>query len=161
MGWKSVKWIWQRAIAAPCRFVWRRRPRGAIVPIVLAAAAGIVIGVTYYPTYGLTVMKASEPVIARIRQESVPLWRFVAVQIAEIRKEDEPEIHEERVTINVGVANVREGPSTSTKTVATLPRHTDLTVIERRGNWVLVQLDGEGVQTGWIYNALLIEAESY
>jgi len=156
-GWKTAKWLYQRAIAPACRFAWRRRPRSAKVPFGLAAVAGIVVGVTYYPSYGPTVVKAAEPVITRIRQESVPLWLSIAAKIEEILREV-PEIYEERVTINVNVANVREGPSTSTKTVATLPQHTELTVLERRENWVLVQIGGEGVQTGWIYNELLVKA---
>ncbi len=54
----------------------------------------------------------------------------------------------EFVTVKVDIANVREGPSTTTRTIATLPRHTELVVIERRGNWVLVEFAVEGVQTG-------------
>lgn len=52
-------------------------------------------------------------------------------------------------------ANVRSGPSTSAAVVAKLPRDARVTVVERRGDWLRVRIDGEPSQDGWLHHSLL------
>ncbi len=61
--------------------------------------------------------------------------------------------------IVVHVANVRSGPSKGAAVIATLPRDTKITPVGRRGNWVLVRIEGESgkheQQQGWVYALFL------
>jgi hypothetical protein len=114
------------------------------------------VGAVYYPVYASAILEASKSVIAQVKRDSLPALISAAFWIAQITHE-EPQVYVEFVTVKVDVAKVREGPSTTTRTIATLPRHTELVVIERRGNWVLVEFAVEGVQNGYIYNKLLSE----
>src|SRR5690606_3185154 len=51
-------------------------------------------------------------------------------------------------------ANVRAAPSTSAAVVAKLPRDTRVAVLERRGDWIHVRVDG-AAQDGWLHASLL------
>jgi uncharacterized protein YraI len=54
-------------------------------------------------------------------------------------------------------ANIRSGPSTKTAVVATLPRDKPVTVVERRGDWAMVQFNVNGavIQQGWMRGSFL------
>ena len=54
--------------------------------------------------------------------------------------------------------NLRVGPSAGSGVVATLPQASKVTQIDRRGNWILVRVAGQGgraPQQGWVFSTFL------
>ena len=67
-------------------------------------------------------------------------------------------VPERRAVIGTAVAHVRAGPSPAAAVIVTLPRDTEVTQVERRGEWVLVRIgggDGTHEQEGWVYGPFL------
>lgn len=168
-GGSAATWIFRRVLAPAGRVARRRRPRSMKLLLAAAAVAGIYIGVTYYPHYAPEVKKATAeaettaaPIMQRIRAAAVPVWATLAGRIAEFRKPG-PEIDQDVVTIAVDSAKVHEAPSATSRTIAAMPRLTDLLVIERRGDWVLAYINraDEPSRTGWIYKKLVEPAPGY
>lgn len=65
-----------------------------------------------------------------------------------------------RIVIGASTANVRAGPSGTAAVIAALPQGTEVTPIERRGNWVLIRIvggDGSRRNEGWVYASSLKE----
>jgi hypothetical protein len=113
------------------------------------------------PTISADLMPQLEPLTARIepllRQVGLPLhWQQTAPE--PLTPPPAPEVP--RSLIGVHDANIRSGPSTKTAVVATLPRDKPVTVVERRGDWALVQFNVNGavIQQGWIYGSFLKDA---
>jgi hypothetical protein len=60
----------------------------------------------------------------------------------------------------VSDVNLRVEPSTTAEIITTLPRGLKVTTIERRGDWMLVQVEGNSgnarPQRGWVFGSFLI-----
>jgi uncharacterized protein YgiM (DUF1202 family) len=64
--------------------------------------------------------------------------------------------------VDVSDLNLRQGPSTSTAVVALLPRGSNVATIEKRGDWMLVQLEADNraqPTRGWVFGSFLKEIE--
>ena len=55
--------------------------------------------------------------------------------------------------VKVETANMRSGPSTDDKIIATVQKGVVFTPLEQQGNWIKVRYNNE--ITGWMYNTLL------
>ena len=60
-----------------------------------------------------------------------------------------------RMTVGVASANVRATPSKSAAVIATLPRNSEVVIIDRRQSWVRIRLDDRSGLTGWLHATLL------
>jgi uncharacterized protein YraI len=59
--------------------------------------------------------------------------------------------------------NLREGPSTRTAVVALVPRGSNVATIEKRGEWMFVQIEADNraqPRRGWVYGSFLREIEA-
>lgn len=65
------------------------------------------------------------------------------------------ETPEPRATVRVAAANVRATPSISAAVITTLPRNSEVTPLDRRGNWVRIRIGGPTGKTGWLHASLL------
>jgi uncharacterized protein YgiM (DUF1202 family) len=126
---------------------------------VLATCA--VAAFIFYPSIEPVVVKSWWPKIVgfagEVTDEVKPLLRRVGAEIWS-RLPDSSPAGETRTVIDVPIANVRAGPSTASPVVLSVSRYTEVTPVERRGNWVLIRIGGEGGQQGWVHNSLLNEA---
>ncbi len=66
------------------------------------------------------------------------------------------------VSVVLRTVNMRAEPSTSGDVTTTLRPDTKVTVLETQGNWVHVELSGEGdaPQQGWVYSSFISDAEA-
>ncbi len=98
------------------------------------------------------------PEITSFTGVSQPFLGNVAVS-AVLQKPAPVRVAKPPAGIIVHAANVRAGPSKGTSVIATLPRDSEITPIERHGNWVLVRIEGESgkhkPQQGWVYASFL------
>jgi hypothetical protein len=64
-----------------------------------------------------------------------------------------------RTVVGISTANVRAAPSVGSAVVTTLPRDTEVTAVERRGKWVLIQAGSNSAhrQEGWVYGTSLTD----
>jgi hypothetical protein len=127
----------------------RKPDNGRFIRDVSVAACFGVVGVVFYPDISALIFgDAPAPAPAKpVAAVSVPVA---------------PPVAERRMAV-ARVAKLRAGPSTATDVVSTLQRGADVAVIEARGKWTLVRVEGEKGKTaplqGWVSSALLKDAE--
>jgi hypothetical protein len=70
-----------------------------------------------------------------------------------------PHTADQRMALLVHGANVRAGPSGTSEVVSALQAGVKVAMVEQRGNWTLVQIDGESgdakPRQGWVYRSFL------
>ncbi|MGH6948777.1 MAG: SH3 domain-containing protein, partial [Kiloniellales bacterium] len=69
-----------------------------------------------------------------------------------------PTAEQRRMTVATNAANLRAGPSTGSQVITTLGRNTSVTVLERRGTWVLVEVADDRTVQGWLHDSLVRSA---
>lgn len=126
----------------------RKPGNGRLIRDVSIAACFGVVGVVFYPEISALIFgdapvsAPAKPVIAA----AVPVPPVVEPRMAAVR-----------------VAKLRAGPATTSDVVSMLQRGADVAVIEVRGKWTLVRVDGERGKSaplqGWVSSALLKDAE--
>ncbi len=118
------------------------RKRGALRDIVVVASLAILVIVTY-PTVEPLLPDSWRSNITAITGGVVP----------------PPNVTVQRLAAVVSDVNLRAGPSTTAKVITTLPRGLKVATIERRGDWTLVQIEGNSRNTqprrGWVYGSFL------
>jgi hypothetical protein len=88
---------------------------------------------------------AVDPVIVPVAPEPVPA---------------PPIATETNATVDVGSANIRSGPSSSAAVIKSLPRGSEVTIIESREGWQHIRF-GAGIDdTGWVFGDLLSTPQS-
>ncbi|NNE83845.1 MAG: SH3 domain-containing protein, partial [Alphaproteobacteria bacterium] len=66
-----------------------------------------------------------------------------------------PIVTETNATVDVGSANIRSGPSSSAAVIISLPRGTEVTILESQRGWQRIRF-GAGIDdTGWVFGDLL------
>jgi len=73
-----------------------------------------------------------------------------------------PHVAEQHMALIVHNGNLRAGPSTGAAIVSTLQRGLKIAIVEQRGNWTRVQMDGKDgkPQQGWLYSSFLKNDDS-
>jgi len=75
-----------------------------------------------------------------------------------------PAIVEQPLAVVIHAANVRAGPSGAADVIATLQLGVKVAIVEQRGNWTLIQINGESGDLkppqGWVYSPFLKGADS-
>ncbi len=67
----------------------------------------------------------------------------------------DPQLASPRMSVAARGANLRSGPSTTMAVVTALPRDTVVTVLERHGDWVRIEVEGDATNRGWLHSSLL------
>jgi hypothetical protein len=73
-----------------------------------------------------------------------------------------PSLPVQGAAVVVSDLNLRKGPSTSSAVVALLPRGSSVATIEKRGDWMFVQLEADNraePRRGWVYGSFLKDIE--
>ena len=122
--------------------------RRLIRDVSIAACFGVV-GVVFYPEISALIF-GDAPV-------SVPTKPVIVAEVPVA-----PPMIEHRMAV-VRIAKLRAGPATTSDVVSTLQRGSDVAMIEVRGKWTLVRVDGEKGKTvplqGWVSSTLLKDAD--
>ncbi len=95
-----------------------------------------------------------------LRPEILPPRSEPTLRTSEPPSPKPAEVAERRAVIGVSDAKLRSGPSTVAAVIATLPRGTEVTPLERRGDWVLIRTGGghgTGEREGWVFRSSLKE----
>jgi hypothetical protein len=132
----------------------RRLVYGGALVAVLAMAG------SFYVFVGPTILDGRWPKTDTLATETEPALRKGGA--SNQRPAAEPtQVAEQRTVIGTHGANLRAGPSTAAEAIMTLPRDTEVTLVERRGNWVLIRTlgrDGAHKQEGWVHSSMLKDA---
>lgn len=117
-------------------------------------AAGLGAAIMLYPRIEPMVVDQWWPQINSYKSEIEPTIRKTGADIeswvSNLTAAPEP-----RAAIRVAVANVRARPSRTAPLVTTLPRNTEITLLERQGDWVLARMGGKTGKQGWLHNSLI------
>jgi uncharacterized protein YgiM (DUF1202 family) len=74
-----------------------------------------------------------------------------------------PHIADQRMAVLIHGANVRAGPSGNAEVISALQAGAKVATVEQRGNWTLVQMDGESgnakPRQGWVYRSFLKDSD--
>jgi exonuclease SbcC len=74
-----------------------------------------------------------------------------------------PHIADQRMAVLIHGANVRAGPSGTAEVISALQAGAKVATVEQRGNWALVQIDGESdnakPRQGWVYRSFLKDSD--
>ncbi|MDE2134619.1 MAG: SH3 domain-containing protein [Alphaproteobacteria bacterium] len=147
--------IWRLRAAENVEQKRERRPLIRDVAVVACLAA---LATMLYPNIESMIPDNWWPEITSFTGVSQPFLGNVAV-LAVLQKPAPVRVAKPSIDIVVHVANVRTGPSKGTAVIATLPRDSKITPVERRGNWVRVRIEDESSkhkqQQGWVYASFL------
>jgi hypothetical protein len=121
-----------------------RKKRGVFRDIVVVAALAIFVIVTY-PSIEPLVPEPWRSNIAAVIGNHAPPANVTVQGVASVASE----------------VNLRAEPSTTARVIATLPRGLKVVTGERRGDWILVQVEGDRSSTqprrGWVFGSFLKE----
>ncbi len=132
-----------------------RSERRLFVDGLLAAALAVAV-VILYPSVAPTLAAYWPGMFGQTTVNAIVAAPFHAPQSARPIPPPAPPVH---VDVTVRGANVRAAPSATADIVTTLPRGTNVTRLEQRGNWVRVQVaNGGKAQQGWVYGQYLKDA---
>jgi hypothetical protein len=111
----------------------------------------------------LTVAIAIAAVVAYPRIEpNLPYsWRMNIASVIS-RFSPAPSVAVQGAAVVVSDLNLRSEPSTTSAVVALLPRGSSVATIEKRGDWMFVQLEADNRQQprrGWVFGTFLKEIE--
>ncbi len=116
--------------------------------LVAAFAVGILLVISYPPLF--TPPEMSTPAIESAK----------GVVTGHAQIPNRPPTAEAVAQVIVSSANLRSAPSVTSDVVIKLPRGTKLSVLEHRGSWAHVRIEGEDskpAREGWLYNSYLKE----
>ncbi len=117
----------------------------AFIGSVIAAACMFATAIVFYPSIEALVFDAPAPP-AKTAAEPKVVARLAPVP-------------EQRLATLVRDAKLRADPSSSAKAVATVPRGASVSVLEQRGKWTLVRVEGKDGKTeskqGWVTQSML------
>lgn len=130
---------------------WRITGRALRYGLLIAAIAGAVF---LYPRIEPHIPKEWLPDVGAYRNEIEPAIRETGNDIRSwvsdvIKGTESGEI------ISVPIANVRSRPSRVAAVIATLPRNSRVTPLDRQGNWIQIRFGGPDEKTGWVHVSLL------
>lgn len=147
--------VWRRKAAEN---VERKREGRPLIRDVAVVACLAAVATMLYPRIESMIPDDWRPEITSFTGVSQPFPGNVAVP-AVLQKPAPARAAQPPTDIVVHVANVRAGPSKGTAVIATLPRDSEITPVEQRGNWVLVRIEGGSgqhkQQQGWVYASFL------
>jgi hypothetical protein len=133
-----------------------------------ALAASLAGAAILYPRVEPIVVENWLPVIATVTSDKLDqfvTWMTPTPQVLEptpAAPRPAEQIVERRTVIAAPVANVRAGPSPAAGVIATLPRDTEVSPVERRGSWVLIRFggdeEGNHKREGWVSGPFLKDA---
>jgi hypothetical protein len=130
----------------------------------LSLRAGLVAGALaaayiYYPQLKPVIVDRWTPKVAALAGDAktTALTELQALGLLPegAQAEAAPPQADARMSVAARVANLRTGPSTTMAVVSALPRDTVVTVLERRGDWVRIEVEGDAANRGWLHSSLL------
>jgi hypothetical protein len=133
-----------------------RKPRANLLRDVLIVGALAALAITAYPS--------AEPFLPQSWQSSIASVTSDRGQIAgdssttTLAPATSPDAAARRSAVVLHDVNVRADPSAAARVVSTLRRGLKVLVIEQRGNWTSVQIEGDKANArplGWVYGSFL------
>lgn len=142
---------------------WKPR-RSWVIAAVLISLIGVLL---LLPEARSLVVERSSQAITGLRSQinSLRAQPPVAVEPATIPATPEPVVTppvvtESRATVDVGSANIRSGPSSTADVIKSLPRGSEVTILESQQGWRRIRF-GAGIDdTGWVFGDLLNTPQS-
>ncbi len=162
--WSEFCWVSRivlrtnRIGAAETREQGLRAPRTHFIRGIFAAASLGVFAVTAYSSIGLLLPQRWQSNVVAVTRGLSPIpYRSGAPAASPppIPTNVAAQSVAQSMAIVVRDVNVRASPSNAAAVVSTLSRGVKVATIERRGNWTLVQIEGDSRNTkhrqGWVY----------
>jgi hypothetical protein len=135
-----------------------RPSRGSLIRDVLIVAALVAVAITAYPSIAPFLPQSWQSSIDSFTGGPGPVADDSGTSAASPPPASS-EVAARRSVVVFRDVNVRAGPSATAKVVSTLPRGSRVTLIERRGSWALVQIEGDNGNArsleGWVSGSFL------